>query len=980
MNHRNMRTAVRVGLLPAGIALVLAPTFALAQESGKDATNLDRIEVTGSRIRQASMETSQPVIAMTRAEIQKQGFTSVADILQNLSNAGSPAISRADALSSGEEVGGQYVDLRNLGPQRTLVLIDGKRMGVSSSGYSDLASIPTSIVERIEVLTDGASALYGSDAIAGVINIITRKRFDGAEASAYIGQYGQGDGEKQVYNFLVGSSGDRSSVALGVEYTKENPVAGKDRTFSASSDGPFHPVPELVGPGWTVNAHGASAISANGVISNGPCGGGLPSVTTEAACGEGYGRSWTVNPGADPRDFANYHPTSADDFANTNQQMWLQTALERKSVFGNAQFDITDNVRFVADALYTQREAEQQIAGYPYRSASYGTPLDAGSYFNPLDRSISFMRRTWEVPRTTRSELSTYRFTGGFEGSFDIGDKPWDWDAGYVYNQNNGVKTGLGNLFVPNVEAAVGPSFLDADGVVKCGAAGDVIDGCVPWNPLSAYGANDPGNLSNPELQKYLFLPSHDTSKTTTEVYAANVSGVLASLGAGDLGMAAGYEHRREYARYEPDALLQSGLSTDLAGAPTEGGYSLNEFYLEFNVPILADVAFAKELSLDVAGRYSDYSTFGATINSKFGLKWKPTEDLLFRGTYGTGFRAPTVSDLYGGTSETFDQYTDPCDASFGAASRNGAVATRCAADVPNGFRQEASGGVTASGPNTQSNYAYLSGSNPNLLPETSKTYTLGVVYSPAWAEGLDVGLDWWKIRIDDVIAAETVTSILNQYYVQDIAGAGSRFVRDAASGQVTDVTRTLINAGYQETAGYDFNVSYRLPETSFGRFRIDWKSTYVDYLEYKRDNEDVTPVEQRNGWVTGDWGGNFRVRSNLMLDWSLGDFGASWMARYYSSAKEPCAYDLNGGPECNNPDFASAYTLEQPTQERGSNTFHDAQFRYNTPWNATVSLGANNVFNHQGPTMYSDPASSFSYYGGFDIGRFWYLKYQQRF
>jgi len=983
MKHRNMRAVARVGLLPAGIALALAPTFVMAQEAGKDATTLDKIEVTGSRIRQASMETSQPVISLSRAEIQKQGFTSVADIVQNLSTAGSPAISRADALASGEEVGGQYVDLRNLGPQRTLVLIDGKRMGVSSAGYSDLASIPTSIVERIEVLTDGASALYGSDAIAGVINIITRKNFDGAEASAYVGQYGQGDGEKQVYNFMVGSSGERSSVALGVEYTKEDPVLAKDRPFSASSDGTFHPNPEVVGPGWTVNAHGASAISPNGIISNGPCGGGLPPTPSIAAtrCGVGFGNSWTVNPGTDPRNFANYHPTTATDFANTNQQMWLQTALERQSVFANAQYDLTDSVKFVADALYTRREAEQQIAGYPYRSQAYATPMSAGSYFNPLGRSVTFQRRTWEVPRQTTSELSTYRFTGGLEGSFNIADKPWDWDVGYVYNQNNGVKTGTGNLFVPNVAQAVGPSFLDTDGVVKCGSAGAVIDGCVPWNPLSAYGANDPGNLSNTELQKYLFLPSHDTSETKTQVYAANVSGVLAALPAGDLGMAVGYEHRKEEARYEPDALLQSGLSTDLAGAPTQGSYSLDELYLEFNVPVLADAAFAKELSFDVAARYSDYNTFGDTINSKFGFKWKPIDDLLVRGTYGTGFRAPTVADLYGGTSETFDQYTDPCDTSFGAASRNAAVATRCSLGVPSGFRQEASGGVTASGPNTQSNYPYLSGSNPNLAPETSKTYTFGVVYSPSWAEGLDVSLDWWKIRIDNVIANETVTSILNQYYVQDIAGAADRFVRDAGSGgQVVDVTRTLINAGYQETAGYDFNVAYRLPETSFGQFRIDWKSTYVDYLEYKRDNEEVTPVEQRNGWVTGDWGGNFRIRSNMTLDWALGDFGASWTARYYSSAKEPCSYDLSGGPECNQPDFVSAYTLEQPTQKRGSNTFNDVQFRYNTPWNATVSLGANNVFDHLGPTMYSDPASSFSYYGGFDIGRFWYLKYQQRF
>ncbi|GAA5067987.1 TonB-dependent receptor plug domain-containing protein [Lysobacter panacisoli] len=975
MKQRNKRAVVRIGMLPLGIAAALSPVVASAAESGeKDATTLDRIEVTGSRIRQVSLETAQPVISLSRADIQKQGFTSVADILQNISAAGSPSISRADALASGEEVGGQYIDLRNLGPERTLVLIDGKRMGISSGGYSDLASIPTSVVERIEVLTDGASALYGSDAIAGVVNIITRKGFDGAEAGAYIGQYGQGDGTKQIYNFLIGSTGDRSSVALGVEYTKEDPVYAKDRPFSATGQGPYHPAPyDLTSS--SVASNGWSGISQRGVISNGPCGGGLMSPTTEDFCGEGLGRSWTVDAGGDPTNFADYHPTNAGDFANSNQQMLLQTGIERRSVFANGSFDLTDNVRFTADALYTHRETLQQIAGYPYRSSAYATPLSATSYFNPLDKSITFQRRTWEVPRQTLSELTTYRFSGGFEGTFDIADKPWDWDVGYVYNENKGVKTGTGNLFIPNVRSAVGPSFLDTDGVVKCGTSSKPIEDCIPWNPLSPYGANDPGNLSDPALQAYLFLPSHDTSETSTTVYSANLSGVLANLPAGDLGMAVGYEHRREQAHYDPDALNQSGLSTDLSGGPTAGGYSLNELFLEFSVPVLADVPGAKELSFDIAGRYSDYNTFGDTVNGKFGLKWRPIEDLLVRGTIATGFRAPTVADLYGGTSETFDNYTDPCDTMFGTAIRNAGVAARCTGDVPAGFRQEASGGSPASGPGAQSNYTYLSGSNSHLTPETSKSYTFGFVYSPSWAEGLDVSLDWWKIRIDDVIASETVTSILNQCYVQGIDGACGRFERDAVSGQVVDATRILVNGGYQETAGYDFNVGYKLPETAFGQFRFDWKSTYIDYLEYKRDNEEVTPINQYTGWDS-----NFRIRSNLTLDWSKGDFGASWTARYYSGMKEACAYDLEGGSECNMPDFVSAYTLEQPSHQRGSNTFHDMQFRYSTPWNATVSLGANNVFGHEGPVTYGDPNSDFDYYGGFDIGRFYYLKYQQRF
>ncbi|PTS76003.1 TonB-dependent receptor [Stenotrophomonas sp. HMWF022] len=955
---------MRLGLLPAGIALALAPSFASAQDAAAGGTtDLDRISVTGSRIRQASMETAQPVIALQRADIEKQGFTSVADIVQNLSATGSPAISRADALTSGEEVGGQYVDLRNLGPERTLVLLDGKRMGTSTGGYTDLASIPTSVVERIEVLTDGASAIYGSDAIAGVVNIITRKNFDGLEASVYGGQYGQGDGQKQVYNFVYGQTGERGSITFGAEYSKEDEVQAKDRSFSRYPNGRFHPFPT------DDDANGWSPASNHGVLIDDM---GTPKNAnddiwyTRANTGAGNGMG-------DFREFG------TADYTNASQEMWLQNKLTRRSVFANGNYDLTDNIRATANVLYTKRTATSQIAGYPYQSEVYGTPLSGDSIYNPLGKDANFIRRTSEFPRQTESEQETFRFSAGLEGSFEFADKFWDWDVGYVYNQNKGVKTGTGNLFIPNVQNAVGPSFMDGD-VARCGTPGKVIAGCTPWNPLAPYGSTGNGSLADPALQAYLFLPSHDTYTNTTKAYSANISGSLFTLPAGDLAIAAGYEHRQESGEYNPDALLQSGLSTDLAGAPTKGSYKLDEFYVELNVPVLADMPFAKELSLDMAGRYSDYNTFGDTINSKFGLKWKPIDDLLVRATYSTGFRAPNIANMYGGTSQTFDAYTDPCDSSFGSASRNPSVAAACGArGVPANFRQITSGGAQSTGPGTQSYSAFESGSNPELQPETSKTWTAGLVYSPNFVQGLDVSLDWWKIRINNVIAAESVTSILNQCYVLGVASACDRFSRGTEGrtvNQVVDVTRTLINGGYQETAGYDLGIKYRLPEFSFGKIVVDWKTTYVDYLEYKRDNEAETPVEQHTSWATGDWGANFRVRSNLNVDWSLGNLGVNWAVRYYSSMKEPCSYDT----ECNLPDFNSAYTLGQPTRKVGSNTFHDVQVRYTLPWQATVSVGANNVFNHEGPVMYSQPNSSFSYYGGFDIGRYYYMKYTQRF
>src|SRR5690606_22511438 len=379
---------------------------AFAQDSGQQATTLDRIEVTGSRIRQVNIETSQPVVTLSREEIEAQGFTSVADVLQNLTSAGSTAISRSDVLASGENVGGYYIDIRNLGATRTLVLVNGKRLGATTGGYQDLSQIPMGAIDRMEILKDGASAIYGSDAIAGVVNVITRNRFEGAEADAYYGQYSERDGTTQQYSFTTGTANDRGGTTLTVEYSKEEPVWAGDRWFSRwGNAGPDYP-----GSGW-------SPVSQNGSFV-GPC-------------GPGGADDWcTLAPGGDPTDMADYVPHTSEFNANSNLQMMARTGIERRSVFASSIYDIADNISFTADVLYNQRITDQQVAGYPYQSLAFDTPLSGDSAFNPLGEDVEFRRRLWEVPRTTRSKLDTYRFAGGFQGFFEVGDSIWDWDVG----------------------------------------------------------------------------------------------------------------------------------------------------------------------------------------------------------------------------------------------------------------------------------------------------------------------------------------------------------------------------------------------------------------------------------------------------------------------------------------------------------------------------------------------------------------------
>ncbi|SMR75889.1 MULTISPECIES: TonB-dependent receptor [Stenotrophomonas] len=954
------------------VALIAGAATATAQ--AQEATNLDRIEVTGSRIRQVDTETAQPVLSISRATIEKSGFKTVADVLQNIAAAGNPSISRSQPLSSGEAVGGFYIDLRNLGAQRTLVLVDGKRLGASVNGLQDVSQIPSAIVERIDVLKDGASSIYGSDAMAGVINIITRKNFEGMEANAYVGQYGEGDGQKTSYDFVAGFTGERGSITIGAEYAEEKEVWARDRWFSKYSKTSRHPDAPS---NWTT-------VSQWGMVYD---------LEDEDA------PSLTLNRGGNSRNINDYHETDTTpitgDVSNSNEQMHLITPTKRRSVFANVQYDLTDNVRFVSDLLYTRRESEAQVAGYPFQSEAYtglGATWSKDSYFNPFGKDMAYVRRGWEVPRLSNNKLTTFRFSGALQGSFQFKEKFFDWEAGYLYQSSENNQSQTGNYNVLAANAATGASFLNPNtGRVECGTAAGLAagtnpaygagpGGCVPWNPTIPYGrAGDGGLTGNPELQQFLFPTTHNTGETTMTSYYANIAGSLFTLPAGDLGIALGYEYREQKGNFNPDALSQSGYSTDLAAGPTKGKYDVNEVYLELNVPVLADLPGAKELSLSAATRYSKYSTFGNTTNSKFGLKWKPIDQLLVRATWAEGFRAPTIADLYGGSSQSFEGFTDPCDTKFGSAASNAATAARCAADIANAatFRQLRQGYQPADGPGEQSPVPFVSGSNPNLTPETSTSKTVGLVWSPTFATGLNLSLDWWSIKIENTIVDDAPDDQLNDCYVLGIASRCSTFSRDAGRGYVNKLSYGGRNAGYIETEGYDFDVAYRFETAAWGSFNLNLQNTYVTKNVLKTTNDD-SPVQIYNGFASKDQS-NFRLRSNLTVGWEYGDWGVTWGTRYYSSVKERCFFGTT--TECSIPDFGSPDSLHDfPMNKRGATTFHDVQVSWTAPWNATIAVGARNVFDHYGPQMYSTPNSQYAYYGGYDIGRYMYMQYKQKF
>jgi iron complex outermembrane recepter protein len=1025
-----LRDAIKIALAVGTIAGTgaAAAQDAPAPAQQKEATTLEKIEVTGSRIKRTDIETSQPVFSLSRDEIAAQGLTSVGDVIQNITSNGSTLNSTFNNGGNGET----RVSLRNLGSNRTLVLVNGRRWvgGTGLGGAVDLNTIPTAAVERIEVLKDGASTIYGSDAIAGVVNVILRQNFDGAEANAYYGQFDQGDGTRQAYDFTIGSSGDRWAAMFGVGYVKEEPVMAGDREISELAVAGAPPDAFFQGSSTTPGGRFALCRAPNMFV-NGAC--LRPDGTTDAtvevrpdgshgANPAGAVATFTYDPGKSGNDWRRRVGSDVFNFAPDN---YLLTPQERKSLFLNGSLDITDNVRFKATATYNERVSEQLLAAIPIvlgsgPGASPNAKAISISPFNLYNTignpdlggdGISYVsriqRRAIESGRRDfTQDVDTFAFNGGFEGTLTFADKPFDWEAGYFWGENRNHTTEEGQFNLVALRDGLGPSMLDANGKPVCvSTPGDlttIIGGCVPINLLGNVGT------ITPEMLGYAAGTLHSETEYKQKTYYANIGGELFDIGdAGAFAFSLGAEHRTESGFDSPDALIAAGNSTGNNRKPTSGGYSVDEAYLELAIPVLKDLPGARLLDFSVATRWSDYSTFGDTLNSKFGFRWKPIEDLMVRGNWSEGFRAPSVAELFTGISDSFPTLSDPCNLNnFGGLSAT--QQARCVAQgVPAGGYDQG---------NTQ--IRINAGGNPNLQPESTTTKTLGLVYSPSWLEGFDVSLDWWKIEIDDAITFPTGQFIVDQCVKGNVQFYCDFYTR--TPGGNLDLTAQPGNVGGRNVEGFDLTVGYRLPETSWGKFSFTWDTTYLSEDEVDLDgdgrfNESVsdvpaigTPVEDwsigENTNSPGHYQQNsnaWRIRSNLAARWELGDFGATWNVRYYGSQVEDCQTFVDYGysylcsdpdrfiatPEDTNGDGVwngtaggdSLVPVAAARNEIKATMYHDISVYWNAPWNAKVTLGLNNAFDKDPPRSVAAFANSFD--PQYEVpGRFYYMRYSQKF
>ncbi|HSO29259.1 MAG TPA: TonB-dependent receptor, partial [Candidatus Sulfomarinibacteraceae bacterium] len=638
-----------------------------------DQEQTEEIVVTGTRIRRKDLTTPAPVTVINRDQIVASGKVSIGDFLQALPEQGNAI--NTGVNNSGD--GATRINLRGVGSARTLVLVNGRRWmpgGTGADDSVDLNSIPSAAVERIEVLKDGASAVYGSDAIAGVVNIITRRAGTHTDVSAYGGTSYQGDGTTYDLNLTTGTGGERGNLLFSAGYYTQRKTMANHRSFSAIPYG-------FDGTTGTPYTAGSGTIPAGRTLEAGATGGNA--LWTSLANQEAGNQSFIWDPATAP-DPANgiYCGTSngqpvcfrtylgaglpeageVGDGYNFQPDNYLVTPQERIQLFATGDLNLTTWARGFFEAAYVNRQSAQDLAPEPLVLDGEGVAVSADSIYNPFDTDVFVRRRLSEFGRrATRQDIDSFRVLTGVDGTLPDTLGPasgWFWDVNFNYGRTIGTQTNRGNLFISALADSLGPSMM-VDGTPTCVASpGDpatAIDGCVP---LNLFGG--PGSITPDQVTGLTFTGvARGTNELTS--FQVNTSGDLFPLlSERPVGLAAGYEFRTQAGEFIFDPITEKGLVTGNKGQNTKGSYDVNELYAELSIPIVSALPLVEDLEATAAIRWFDYSTFGSDYTYKFGGRWKPIRDVTVRGTYSTAFRAPSISELYQGRLDNFAGLRDP--------------------------------------------------------------------------------------------------------------------------------------------------------------------------------------------------------------------------------------------------------------------------------------------------------------------------------
>lgn len=941
------RTAAIKALATLGL---LAP-ICIQTTHAQEATGPEEIVVTGSRIRQNPVDRVAPVQTATAADLDRSGEISIADYLQRLPISGS-AINRSNNSSGnlgfppdggGIGAGASEIDLRYLTSKRVLVLVDGKRWvrGSSASGVSgavDLNTIPTSAISRIEVLQDGASPIYGSDAIAGVVNVITRSDYKGFEVETNQGQYDEGDGYTQDYSVYVGFGSDRARAFVTAAFSDQEEVFARDRDNSAT------PL-----PGFALGAGGSGSSGTpqgrflfmdprtNSVVDVALNNGAVNDATRRAA----------FNP-ANPNslDFNAFDNTDRFNFQPFN---FLSTPVERANVFAKGQIDLFEKTALNLTAAFTTRESRNQAAPNPlFLGAGSGSGtiltnvfIPANQRFNPFgidldgrSNLIFLGRRPLEAgPRQFEQTVDSTMVSASAEGEITLAGRQIFWDTGINWGENRARQRATGIFNARNLALALGPES-------QCLAT----PGCVPFNIFGGQSADGSGSIT-PEMLAFATFEQRDRSRQRLTDVFANISGDLFPLPAGQVGYAFGYEYRKEQGSFTPDPIVSRGDTADVPASPTRGEVESDELYLELRAPLLADVPGVQRLEFSTAVRYTDYVDIGSDEVFKAGIYWRVVEDFSVRANFAEGFRAPNIGELFN-TGARFDSaISDPC-------STTGPLPANCAQlGVPAGFQQA----------NPQ--ISVQTGGNLNLQPETSDTFTFGFAYNPAWAANgwiseLTLDANYYDIELEDPIQALDAQAQLNNC-VATLSPVFCNGIVRASNGEIIAFANQLTNIGRIETDGYDLTISLTSEPTAAGTFRFMWSGTYLDnYEEFTQGLGSLVGTQRAGVEVGSPTRGFVRFKSSLNADWMLGSFTTSVSLRYLSELDESCPMALRTDATpgaCSNPTAG--------INELGDRTYTDLQVSWMPPAldnKAQVTIGVSNLFNKEPPLCRSCAASSY--------------------
>lgn len=940
----------------------------------------EAIVVTGSRIKRPDLDSPNPVLTLSAQTIQQSGTTNITDFLT-----GYPSLvgSSTSSFNSGDNAGIgatglNLLNLRNLGEDRTLVLIDGRRGvgGFAGTAAVDINTIPQDLIQRVDVLTGGSSAIYGADAVTGVVNFVMKQDFEGISGRAQAGTSTHGDAGQRLLAITVGKNfaDGRGNIAFAYEYGAEDRLQNKDRKrYRGANRVGFYlnpNDPENVDPSYDGGA-------SNGIPDYVPLndiryfdtareGGidtdfdGFPNYIVK------NGQVVDFDPGSYVPNFYQQggNATSVADYGND-----LLPRIRRNVFNALGHFDVSDALTIFAEGKYARNRAYS--LGQP--TFDYYIPIAPDNAYIPaalqdeinaaggalINRdNFDFGQRGEDILR------ETYRGVIGARG--DLSDH-LNYEVSYVYGRTKVRNRYINNRIEDRFAAAV-DAVDDGNGNIVCRISTDPTAGtaisfspseCVPIN-LFGEGAPSAAALN------FITADTIDRSTLTQHVVSGSISGdtgAFFNLPGGAVGFAVGAEYRKEKSHFVPDALAAQGLTFGNALAEDSGSFDVKEAFGEIRLPLLKNVPFAHRLEAGAAVRFSDYSSVGHTTTWKVDGSWAPVSDITFNGTYSKAVRAPNIGELYAGLSQTFQFITDPCNANeiqngtqYRAANCAALLSSLGVAD-PSTYRDTRS-----------TNLSGFAGGNPDLKPETAKTWTAGVVLQPRFVPGLTVRADWYDIRLKQAIntvAPEELAELcvdqptLDNVFCSSITrqvGPGD----DADAGNIVSFVVSGQNVAQFRTSGLDLNVTYRLETDSFGTFTANVMSNYLDKLEFIGvPGGDV--VDQAGTVNTSQDLTAPKYQVNLDLTWNIGKFtlnyGLSWFDKTLRFSKQSVA---------SNPDIVDSKYLYY--KERWQ---HDIFAALDVSDRFQFYTGMNNVFNQTpslGATRYPISAVGRYVYAGVKV------------